>query len=419
MMKLRTPLFAAALAASLFCVDVARADPGHDPVRHGRVALVAGSTLPDASGRIEAEIKPAKGNHPETAKFRVKLRGLVAGDTYTIWGVDPATATLTQFADVTAREDGHADLKIDTHHGDALPFGASLDDLAGGAIEVHDSGGNVVLSGNFPTIFPPRGPSLHGRGELTSSVPGAKGRIEEEFKAADEHHDAESKLRIKVEHLSGDTEYTLWGVEPATLTLTQFGTITTHGDGNGEFKVDTHHGDALPFGASLDDLAGGAVEVHDSGGAVVMTGTFPEVAAKAPKPPKPPKPPKNPPPPVTSETGHADLVATVPGPTGTIDTTFTPANGSTAESSQIEIALHGLAPTSSYSLWLNNPVTFALDMIGTVTADAAGDATFSVDTSAGGTLPFSASLDALAGGTFELHDGTSAVVLAGTFPSTQ
>ena len=529
MMKLRTPLFLGAIAIALALgADVSRADPGHDPVRHGRIDLVA-SAGSGATGRFDAEIKPARGSHAEATKLRIKLRGLAAGEEYTLWGVDPASATLTQFGSVTAREDGHADFRIDTHHGDALPFGASLDDLAGGALEVHDSTGGVVLSSTFPDILPPKGPPLKGRADLTSNVPGASGRVETQFKPGDSHKPAQSKLKIKLHHLARDSEYTLWGIDPATLTLSQFGSVTTHGEGDAEFKVDTKHGDSLPFGASLADLAGTALEVHDASGAVALSGTFPGFASHGPKGkadlvadvpgargrieeefkagdshhgpesklkikleglegdsdyslwgiepatltltqfgtvttkkdgkaefsvdthhgdslpfgasledlagttlevrdasgavvlhgtfPSPTgdvvAPP--PPPPPATGTGHTDLTAPVAGPTGAIDTDF----DSTAASSQVTVALHGLVPGTMYSLWVENPTTLAIDVFGSVTADASGNATLSIDTSTGGTLPFGATLDLLANGEFEVHDPAAVVVLQGTFPVTQ
>lgn len=544
MFDVRKPLLFAVVAfASAVAADVAVADPGHDPVRHGRATLSApaGATLPGASGRIEAEIKPARGHHDETARLSLKLRHLEGAATYTLWGTDPVSLTLTQFGEVTAKEDGNADFKLDTKHGDSLPFGATLDDLAGGAVEVHDAAGGVALSGNFPAILPPKGPPLKGRAELTapsgapfpdasgrietrfengdshhdaksqlkiklrhlggsshytlwgldpasatltqfgevttkkdgnadfkldthhgdslpfgasldalaggaveirddagavvlsgnfpsaaapgpksdgkaeltSNVPGAQGRIEVGFKAADGHHDAESTLKITLEKLSGDTEYTLWGLDPATATLTQFASVTTKKDGRAEFKVETKHGDALPFGATLADLTGTTLEVHDSSGAVVLFGTFPapKGSSDVPAPPPPPTP--------VTGTGHSDLTATVAGPTGTIDTVFNPATTTTAESSQVTVALHGLTPATLYSLWTVNPTTLLLEPFASVEADVNGDASLLLDTSVGDTLPLGGTLDLLAGAEFEVHDPAANVVLSGNFPVTQ
>jgi hypothetical protein len=526
---IRLPLFLAALVAAVVTADLpdARASSGAE-VRKGRVELTAGAAATaGAKGRIDADLHPARGSHDESARLRIKLEHLAGATAYTLWGTNPATATLAQFGEVTTKQDGNAEFKIDTKRGDALPFGATLEGLAGGSVEVHDAAGGVVFSGNFPDLFGHKGPPLkaradleapagapfadakgridvrfenpdshhaarsrlkikvehlgrsshytlwvngtqfgelttkgdgnaefkvdtkkgdelplgvtleqlagatievrddsgavvltgtfpslqpeHGdhvkdRNELTSTVAGAKGRVEAEFKAADAHHAEESKLTIKVEHLSGDTEYTLWGTNPATGTVEQFGTLTTKSDGNAEFKVETKKGDALPFGATLADLAGGTLEVRDSSGTAVLTGTFPDIDAGGSAPP---------PPPPTNETGHVDLTPVLAGATGSIDT------ASTATGSTITIAMAGLTPNTAYSLWTFNPTTLAIETFGSVTTDASGAAQFTVDTSAGGSLPFGTSLDALAGGSFEVHDPAAVVVLAGTFPSTQ
>ena len=386
---------------------VASADP-HEPTRKGKIELTGSGRV---RGKIDAQFKPEHEDHEATAKLRIKVKGLVKGGTYTIWGTDPATATLTQFGTVTAKGGGNVYVKLDTKHGDSLPFGATLDDLAGGAIEIRDDAGNVVLSGNFPDVVA-KAAHEHDKVDLVADVSGAKGRIEAEFKPAEGKHEEESKLSVKIEHLSGDTEYTLWGTNPATATVEQFGSVTTKHDGNAEFKVETKKGDALPFGASLAALAGGTFEVRDGSGTVVLHGTFPEVGGSAPPPPPPPPPP-------TDETGHADLTPVSAGASGTIDTEAHADDGVTPASSTITVTLAGLLPSTNYSIWTLNPTTLALEPFGTVATDASGQGSLVIDTTAGGTLPFGVSLDALAGGSFEVHDPAAVVVLTGTFPSTQ
>jgi hypothetical protein len=78
----------------------------------------------------------------------------VAGETYTLWADDPSTPdpTLVQFGQVTAKGDGKAKFNADTKKGGTLPFGATLSALAGQAVEVHDAGSVVVLTGSFPSL---------------------------------------------------------------------------------------------------------------------------------------------------------------------------------------------------------------------------------------------------------------------------
>jgi len=95
-----------------------------------------------------------------------------------------------------------------------------------------------------------------------------------------------SWIRVRARHLDRKTEYQLWMDDPSSegdATTVQFGTFTTNGGGNVNFRLDTkahgreHVSDSLPFGSTIDGLAGMAFEIRNGDGAVVLAGTFPDI----------------------------------------------------------------------------------------------------------------------------------------------
>ena len=95
-----------------------------------------------------------------------------------------------------------------------------------------------------------------------------------------------SWIRVRARHLERKTEYTLWMDDPSTVgdaTTVQFGSFTTNGGGNVNYRLDTkphgrdHVSDDLPFGATIDGLAGLPFEIRNGDGAVVLQGTFPDI----------------------------------------------------------------------------------------------------------------------------------------------
>jgi hypothetical protein len=271
-----------ALLSGLFPTPLAQPHAAH---LHGHADLVppGGPVPPSPSGKIEAEFRPADGHHAEQSKLKFHMRNLVAGHSYDLWADDPSTvaADLVQFATFTVNDHGDAKVDYDTHHGDPLPFGATLADLGGQAVEVRD-GATVVLAGEFP-VFAAHERALHGRAILTRTAgsPSLRsfGRVEALVRPADAKHGAGSRLVIRLRLFQARATFTLWGDDPSTpdATLVQFASVTTNRRGDARLTLDTRRGDALPFGAMLDDLAGGAIEVRDASDAAVLTGAFPDL----------------------------------------------------------------------------------------------------------------------------------------------
>jgi hypothetical protein len=397
--------------------------PRRRPVSRGVSDLTRPPALAseEFAGRVRAEFQEADATHAARSRLRIELRGLDAGEQVTFWGDDPATpeADLAQFAMLTADPGGRARFHRDTQRGDPLPFDASLADLGGQALEVRDDGGAAILAGAFPALKSPPAhePHLRGRGELLppggAPPPSPAGRIDESVRAADAGHAERSLFRLRVEHLAADAAFTLWGDDPATAdaALTQFGSLTTDGGGRGKFVLDSQEGDPMPFGAALADLAGGAVEVRDAGGAAVLVGAFPAL-------PSPPHPDP-------ALHGRAVLTRPVdselPKSVGRIDEHVQPATPSQSEWSRLRIDLRGLAPFTPYALFADDPATAdgSLVEFATFTTNRRGGVRVTYDTRNGATLPFGATLADLGGRAVEVRDTAGTVVLSGDFPTPQ
>jgi hypothetical protein len=126
--------------------------------------------------------------------------------------------------------------------------------------------------------------ALRGRSPLTPPVgaplPDARGEIEVEQLAANASRKERSWFRLAVLRLDPNATYTLWAHDipaPGGIFL-QFGWLTTNGEGDGRYVLDTNRGDVMPFGESLPDLAGRAVEVRDVDGEMtLLAGSIPAV----------------------------------------------------------------------------------------------------------------------------------------------
>lgn len=169
-MQTRTLVLAACAALAVAAAADAKPPEGRGgggkargrPVR--KVVPLANPGLDaDAKGKLDVKHFPAVGKRAERSWFRIAVRRLDAGATYTLWMDDPSTAedaTLVLVADLAlvTNEDGNAHLRLDTKKGDAMPFGAPVDTLAGMALEVRagaDGSGGTVLTANVPETTPP------------------------------------------------------------------------------------------------------------------------------------------------------------------------------------------------------------------------------------------------------------------------
>lgn len=101
-----------------------------------------------------------------------------------------------------------------------------------------------------------------------------------------------------------------------------------------------------------------------------------------------------------------------------VDAKHFPENRSRAERSWLRFRMHRLDRATEYSLWIDDPATEEVDLteVTTFTTHGRGNAKVRYDTKHGDTLPFGATLAALAGLACEIRDGEGATVLAGNLP---
>jgi hypothetical protein len=148
--------------------------------------------------------------------------------------------------------------------------------------------GALAGPGGHGAARPTSGRSALAIAEVDPVDPNAKGRVDFKYFPGDvERERAErSWLRFRIRHLDKDGAYTVWADDPLDLvdgvvevpdgaggTLT----LTMNGGGNLNFRLDSKDGAAMPFGRTLAELAGRAVEIRNAEGAVVLAGTFPAI----------------------------------------------------------------------------------------------------------------------------------------------
>ena len=92
--------------------------------------------------------------------------------------------------------------------------------------------------------------------------------------------EAREEFKVEVDHRAAGGVVDVQVEDPANPgTMVSVGTLVIGGEGEGELELDTHHGDALPFGvAGVSALVGLRVELRDGGtSALLFSGTVPEL----------------------------------------------------------------------------------------------------------------------------------------------
>ena len=148
-----------ALDSNIVTSPTAGSGGGAGKPSQGKAAMAPpdGGADDDASARIFVKHFPARGARAERSWFRVKSRRLQGSTDYTLWADDPATpgTELVQFDTFTTKRNGGLHYKQDTKHGGAMPFGATLAELSGMAVEVRGGSGiTTILAGTVPTTAP-------------------------------------------------------------------------------------------------------------------------------------------------------------------------------------------------------------------------------------------------------------------------
>ncbi|HKB14783.1 MAG TPA: hypothetical protein VKF62_01900 [Planctomycetota bacterium] len=242
------------------------------------VALLASLTRPSLTAPGTAKGRLDTRHFPSSGRERIHVRGRQLG------GVAPHefdvhlpgqgwTSCGTLSGSGGNSDDG--DLDVDTANGDPLPGGATcLADLAGLGVRVRDGSGGTVLVGTIPDVSAGGpGPNVSARAVLAAgpAAPQARARIE----FADQPKRGRSRLTVQVSRAGTTSQVGLWVENPGTGALQLVATLPAP-KGRAKLQIDTGAGAPLPFAAaSASALAGLAVEIRNSGGGVVASGTVP------------------------------------------------------------------------------------------------------------------------------------------------
>jgi len=285
-----------ALALSLGAAAPAHEDDGGGGGLEGEAALTAvvGSPQPDARGEIEIQSGLAG------QSLEVEVAGADPSVELTVF-LDDGSGNFTAIGTLSP-EDGGLELAIDTAAGGTLPFGvATVELLAGLAIEVRDGASAVVLAGVVPALGAGDDDGDDDDGDDDGDHDGdddehdglpARGRAA--LVRADSSPYAEARGEVEVETRSGEEEFEIeaerldagvaveFFLEDGAGAMASIGTATTDGDGEAEIEFGTEEGGSLPLGAaSVAELAGRRVEVRTADGTLVLFGEVPEATTAA------------------------------------------------------------------------------------------------------------------------------------------
>lgn len=121
-----------------------------------RVVLSADAAF-GATGKVEVQHRRATRKAGESDALLLRMQHLVRGETYTVWCLDPIGGSpvaerIPPWEGVVAARNRTAVVRFDTAKGDSLPFGATLTQLAGCKMQIRDSLGHTVLTGQIPAL---------------------------------------------------------------------------------------------------------------------------------------------------------------------------------------------------------------------------------------------------------------------------
>jgi hypothetical protein len=119
-------------------------------------SVLASDAQYGVKGRVSIQRRPATRRAPVREIVVLRMQRLVAAGTYTLFADSPLDLDTTfqqiEPYEVVALRNRTATVKYDSATEAPLPFGATLDQLAGQRIQVRDGDGNVVLAGTFPAF---------------------------------------------------------------------------------------------------------------------------------------------------------------------------------------------------------------------------------------------------------------------------
>jgi hypothetical protein len=124
--------------------------PGSTAMFHGKSRLGPTPGGGAARGLIDADASNGPNRSVQRLRIAVRYMGTIANP-FTVVAIDGALTETTLGTITTRGAYGSGELKFDTRHGASIPTG-SLAGLSGMTIEVRNSSGVAILSGNFPPV---------------------------------------------------------------------------------------------------------------------------------------------------------------------------------------------------------------------------------------------------------------------------
>lgn len=235
----------------------------------GKVAMTRPVMTPpddDAKGTLEVRTK----KEDNRDRFTVKVQRVAAGAVVFNLFLEDAVGS-DVFVDIGPMVGGDDDAKfdVDTWSGAPLPLGVfDVEELAGRALEVRGDDTFTYLETTVPEFF--EGKKKKAKAKSTLTGVGGAGKVSVDSHAQAPYERISMSIQTSIQN--GTVE--LFVEDPASNTLTFVASLATSGSGNASYKVSTKSGEPLPFGASLEDLDGMAVEIRETGGAILMAGSL-------------------------------------------------------------------------------------------------------------------------------------------------
>lgn len=282
--------FLAVLAVSFAALCASATDGVAGGVVHQGVRgrLAASDSESDAAGSFRLRIRSRRSG-AVTENVEVDARGLDATKAedgslpeYRVWLVTSDASAEGDFGAMRLSGRGRARLRWNSRR-DAYPEGVTgLDGFGGGKVEVR-LGDTVVLSGDAPSFLDSDDDNGQGSGAATVSRASSRLRAADGVRAqgyvearyANRPRVVRQTIRVAAVLLDRAAgPYTVVLIDDAAAE-TELGSLEPHGRlGQARLVLDTEDGDAVP-GDDVRALGGQTVEVRDSGGSVVLSGTFP------------------------------------------------------------------------------------------------------------------------------------------------
>ncbi len=205
---------------------------------------------------------------------------------YDLWLVNEAGDVEADFGDMRLHESGRARFRFSSRRHDYPEGVESLREFGGGTMQIRDAEGTVLADGEIPGFLgvgddnedgSNAAARAFGRERLTSPDEESRARGFVEARYVNRPDVTHQGIRVAAAGLDPEAgPYTVSTRASESAASVLIGELRLGRHGRGGLLLSTRRDDVIPGGSVLD-LGGHTVEVTDAEGAVVLTGTFPEL----------------------------------------------------------------------------------------------------------------------------------------------